>query len=87
MYLDKVVEPLHKRVFKLMKSSYTLNHLLLTDIPLICLIIAEAVQGANSLPVTLVLVAIWIIDVVLVVIQLVNKEAKVTMDTESVQML
>jgi hypothetical protein len=52
----------------MLKTSYNLNHLVLTDIPVICLICAEAIMGVDSTVVTLVLVAIWIMDVLMVII-------------------
>jgi len=68
-------------------TSYNMNHLVLIDIPVICLIVAEAIKGIDSVIVTLVLVSIWLIDVTLMIIQLVNAEARVTMQTESLELL
>jgi len=68
-------------------TSYNMNHLVLIDFPVICLIVAEAIKGIDNVIVTLVLVSIWLIDVTLMIIQLVNTEARVTMQTESLELL
>lgn len=66
-----------------MKTSYSLNHLLWTNIPLIFLLSEYELLFENNI-MTGIIVLLWLIDLILVLAQFVNEEAIVTMNTDKI---